>query len=70
MSEETAGRIVERFEDDQWVQVPFQHLKKGDAFRIFQDGIRYADPATGNNVWIASSHPYEGKDAWHIDTTY
>lgn len=68
-------REIEYFRKDSceytgWTSISFTSLKDGDIFRIFDLGERYADPDTGNNIWIAVGEPYLKNGVWTIDTLY
>lgn len=54
-----------------WDTVEFKDLKNDDIFRIFDNGERYVNPKDGNNVWIATSDPYQNIEGiLTIDTLY
>lgn len=65
-------RKFQRFIKQEWEDVEFKDLKIGNIFRIFDNGKRYSDPVTGNNIWIASSNPYYDLEdnELKIDTLY
>ena len=65
-------RKFQRFIKQKWEDVEFKDLKIGDIFIIFDNGKRYSDPVTGDNVWIASSDSYYDLEdnVLKIDTLY
>lgn len=40
-----------------WQDRDFNELKRNDIFRLYDDGKRYTNQKTGDNVWIASGSP-------------
>ena len=57
------GRVFERFDGDHWTKVPMVKLRKGDKFRIFDDGevvMLFCPTAT---KLIATSYPYKDGDS-------
>ena len=50
------NKVVERYslEDGEWSTVVFEELVKDDVFRIFINGIPYADEH-GKMTWVAKS---------------
>lgn len=70
-------RTVERLTDGEYVKIPFQELKKGDTFRMFnpdgepviwkEDTIFYAmgDPYL---YWFDADQYNEAGDRWTIET--
>jgi len=65
-------RKFQRFIKQEWEDIEFKDLKIGNIFRIFDNGKRYSDPATDDNVWIASSDSYYDLEdnVLKIDTLY
>ncbi|MDV3427886.1 MAG: hypothetical protein LIR50_12820 [Bacillota bacterium] len=43
--------------NNNWVEIDFCGLRKGDIFRIFDNGKRFCDKK-GNKQWTAISEPY------------
>lgn len=57
--------------DENWELTDFERLNDGDFFKIIQDGVRYTDPDTGDNVWVAKGTPYRNQYGdWEIETYY
>ena len=54
-------RIVERLEDDQWIVVRMESLRKGDIFRMFEDS---EEPI---GMWRATSDARLIDDVWGVD---
>lgn len=51
-----------------WEEIDLKDIKKGDQFRIFDDGKRVTD-LNGHNVWTAISNPYINKKGiWTVNT--
>jgi hypothetical protein len=64
-------RVIEIYSKNfGWIEVPFNSLRKGDAFRIIDAGERYSDLFNSNNVWIATSDAYLHKGMYTVDTLY
>jgi len=62
-------RTCEKLNNDQWVKVDFSTLKNGDIFRQYDDGKRYIDENTRDNVWVAKSNAYINNiGVWVIET--
>lgn len=61
-------RIVQRKNGELWENIYFQHLKKGDIFRMFEPT---GDPVIGNKndtEFVADSDVYKNtNDIWQID---
>lgn len=51
-----------------WVLTDFEKMQDGDIFKIIQDGVRYTDPVTGDNIWVANGEPYQDTHGWQINT--
>jgi hypothetical protein len=66
-------RKIEKFDHrlQEWREISFGELYKGDIFRIFDNGKRYVNSSDGNNVWIAKGDSYKNSEGvLTIDTVY
>jgi len=50
-----------------WTPKDFTDLHKGDVFKIYDGETRYTDLNTGDNVWMASSEPFQSEGHWAVD---
>ncbi len=60
-------RKVEIKENDQWTEIDFWKIKKGDIFRLFEpseDPVVYKDEVE----FIAKSDSYLKDNLWQVDT--
>lgn len=56
-----------------WELTDFERLHDGDLFKIIQNGVRYTNPVSGDNIWVANGEPYMGSypyEGWQIKTYY
>lgn len=53
-------RITEVFckKTQDWIEIPFKHLKKGDKFRMFEPTGEPVLDGDKNNIFYANSDPY------------
>lgn len=51
-------RKCEIYKNKKWVEIDFKNLKKGDMFRLIDDGELYKDDNTGRTQWTAKSNAY------------
>lgn len=54
----------------EWIDIDIKDLRVGDIIRIYDNGIRYADSETKNNIWVVDSDPYINNGIWTINTLY
>ena len=57
-------RITEVFckKTQDWIEIPFEHLKKGDKFRMFESTGEPVLDKDKNNIFYANSYPYLTED--------
>jgi ribosomal protein L21E len=55
-------RIIQVFKNNEWVNIEFKNLRKGDKFKIFNDNNETIIDNKGNTEWIALSNPKLNKD--------
>lgn len=55
-------RIIQVFKNNEWVNIEFKNLRKGDKFKVFNDNNETIIDNKGNTEWIALSNPKLNKD--------
>jgi hypothetical protein len=53
------GRAAEVFRNEQWESISFRELKKGDKFRLYDDGEQVV--SKGETEFTAHTDPYPNK---------
>lgn len=56
-------RRTERLEGNKWKPIPFSEIKKGDTFRLFDDGD---DPFEIGKPYEASGDAFLGPNGFHV----
>lgn len=60
-------RVFEVYDNEQckWIEIDIKSLKKGDLFRIFDDGIRYVNKEDGRTTWtVIGNHYLRNKEGY------
>ncbi len=60
MKSKESVRIVKVFQNEAWVVKPFDELKVGDRFQIFDNGVQYID-SLGRTDWTVKKAAQVGK---------
>lgn len=60
-------RTCQIFKNEEWIDINFEELKKGDIFRLFDDGIPVKD-LDGFTNFTAQSDAYQNdEDIYQVD---
>jgi hypothetical protein len=62
------SRKCQIYYKDEWFTIPFDHIKAGDVFRLFEPTGEPVLDENGKDAWTALSNPYLDEDGtWGVE---
>lgn len=52
-------RSVKKLSGSKWVEIPFEDLKPGDKFKLYEEDGALVKAADGNSVFVCESFPFK-----------